>query len=58
MESENVSRMCVVSIVVPYTDNTSLLSVKTELDKVFALLPKVKIEYRFVEVKDDAPPGQ
>ncbi len=57
MESNRIDRLCVVSVVFPYTDNATLLAVKTELDKVLATMETAKIEYRFVEVKGQQPNG-
>lgn len=61
MESNIGNKLCSVSIVFPYTDNTDLLANKTKVDKVLAELGQVKIEYRFIEVADgsrlDRPNG-
>lgn len=57
MEKDDINRLCVVSLVFPYTDNATLLAVKTEIDKVLATMGTAKIEYRFVEVKGQQPDG-
>lgn len=51
MENKLTDRLCNVSLVFPFANNTDLFRYKEQIDKIVETLPQCKVEYRFMEIK-------
>ncbi len=54
MENQNLatSELCTIAIVFPLDSDEQILSIKAKIKEALKDLPKVKIEYRFAELRD------
>ena len=51
------NQLCFVTVVFPIASDDVLLAVKNKISLAVADLPKVKIEFRFTEIRDNGGLG-
>jgi len=53
----NNEKLCFVTIVFPIANDQQIINVKHNIEKALVELPKVKIEYRITEVRNNGIMG-